>query len=102
MTTQHLTILTGASRGMGLAMARQLLDSGHRLLCLSRNANEALAHPHCEQWTVDLAEPAAAAHSASPSISRLWRTRVFQLMVYSSGAKQRGPGRPAARPPCCA
>ena len=39
----HLTILTGASRGMGLAMARQLLRPGHTLLCLSRRSNPALA-----------------------------------------------------------
>lgn len=58
---QHLTILTGASRGMGLAMAQQLIAAGHRLLCLSRNANPALASASCEQWTVDLADPAPVA-----------------------------------------
>ena len=41
--TQHLYILTGASRGMGLAMAEQLLAPDHRLLCLSRQVNPALA-----------------------------------------------------------
>ena len=61
MTQTHLTILTGASRGMGLAMAQQLLGAGHHLLCLSRNANPALASALCEQWTVDLAEPAPVA-----------------------------------------
>ncbi|MGE0332086.1 MAG: SDR family NAD(P)-dependent oxidoreductase [Ramlibacter sp.] len=61
MTQQHLTILTGASRGMGLAMAQQLLAAGHRLLCLSRNANRALASASCEQWAVDLADPAPVA-----------------------------------------
>lgn len=59
--TQHLTILTGASRGMGLGLAQQLLAAGHRLLCLSRNANPALVAPACEQWTVDLADPAPVA-----------------------------------------
>ena len=29
MPQNHLTILTGASRGMGLAMAQQLLKSGN-------------------------------------------------------------------------
>ena len=58
---RHLTILTGASRGMGLAMAQQLLAAGHHLLCLSRNANPALTSPSCEQWTVDLSDPAAVA-----------------------------------------
>jgi benzil reductase ((S)-benzoin forming) len=43
MTTQQLTILTGASRGLGLALAEQLLAPQHTLLCISRHRNEALA-----------------------------------------------------------
>lgn len=62
-----LTVLTGASRGMGLAMAMQLLERGHDLLCLSRHAStplaaHAAAHGRdCEQWTLDLAHAAEAA-----------------------------------------
>ena len=41
--TQHLYILTGASRGMGLAMAQLLLNSEHFVLCISRHTNAALA-----------------------------------------------------------
>jgi benzil reductase ((S)-benzoin forming) len=65
--THHLTIITGASRGMGLAMAQQLLDAGHDLLCLSRRHNDELeqratgAGRRCEQWAMDLAQPEAAA-----------------------------------------
>jgi benzil reductase ((S)-benzoin forming) len=65
--TQHLFILTGASRGMGLAMAEQLLSPQNTLLCISRHANAALADmaraKGCAltQWTQDLAEPTAAA-----------------------------------------
>ena len=65
MTTQHLTILTGASRGMGLAMAGQLLAKGNTLLCISRQANPQLAEraqalgAHLLQWTEDLAQGAA-------------------------------------------
>ena len=59
--TQHLFILTGASRGMGLAMARQLLQPGNTLLCISRSVNETLAMQAKSssvtllQWTQDLA-----------------------------------------------
>jgi NAD(P)-dependent dehydrogenase (short-subunit alcohol dehydrogenase family) len=66
-TATHLTILTGASRGMGLAMAEQLLDAGHALLCLSRKTNDALAARAAasgrtlEQWPQDLARAEAAA-----------------------------------------
>jgi benzil reductase ((S)-benzoin forming) len=57
----HLTILTGASRGMGLAMAQQLLSPDCVLLCISRHTHEGLsrrAHTqgaHLEQWCQDLA-----------------------------------------------
>ncbi|OIP16962.1 MAG: short-chain dehydrogenase [Comamonadaceae bacterium CG2_30_59_20] len=60
--TNYLYILTGASRGMGLAMAEQLLVEGNRLLCISRHKNEALkalAVKNCswlEQWALDLAQ----------------------------------------------
>ena len=62
MSFQHLTILTGGSRGMGLAMARQLLSPQRVLLCISRQTSDALAREamqagaHLEQWTQDLAD----------------------------------------------
>ena len=66
--TKALFILTGASRGMGLAMAQQLLKPDHFLLCISRNTNESLAAQAAsagcplEQWPLDLEHsvPAAA------------------------------------------
>ena len=60
---QHLTVLTGASRGIGLALAKQLLAPNTILLCLSRHANPLLttAAAQCgatlEQWQQDLACP---------------------------------------------
>jgi NAD(P)-dependent dehydrogenase (short-subunit alcohol dehydrogenase family) len=60
--SKHLYILTGASRGMGLAMALQLLQKGNTLLCLSRHANPDLAvasqaaNIPLTQWTHDLAD----------------------------------------------
>ena len=65
--TTTLTILTGASRGMGLAMARQLLQPGHTLLTLSRTPNHSLsadaaaAGATLVQWSVDLADASAVA-----------------------------------------
>ncbi len=61
MTEHHLTILTGASRGMGLALAQQLLAAGHDLLCISRHPNGELEEAarrrgrRCKQWPQDLA-----------------------------------------------
>lgn len=65
--TRHLYLLTGASRGMGLAMAEQLLSARHFVLCISRHANEALAAraaplgASLEQWALDLEDGVAAA-----------------------------------------
>jgi benzil reductase ((S)-benzoin forming) len=67
MTQRHLTILTGASRGMGLAMAQQLIAAGHDQLCISRKTNDELAAlavqagRQCEQWPQDLARGETAA-----------------------------------------
>ncbi|OYQ42965.1 short-chain dehydrogenase [Rhodoferax sp. TH121] len=64
---QHLTILTGASRGMGLAMAEQLLAPDALLLCISRRTNAALAEQAQRvgatllQWPLDLSDGASAA-----------------------------------------
>jgi benzil reductase ((S)-benzoin forming) len=62
MTAQppmHLSILTGASRGLGLAMARQLLQPGQLLLTIARHPAglQVPAHAALEQWTHDLADP---------------------------------------------
>jgi benzil reductase ((S)-benzoin forming) len=64
----QLFIITGASRGMGAAIAAQLLSRADcTLLGISRRANEALTSQAaavgaaCEQWTMDLAEPLGVA-----------------------------------------
>lgn len=59
---KHLTLITGASRGMGLSMARQLLSAGHTVLCISRTSVPDLdAHARhvgatVLQWAHDLAD----------------------------------------------
>jgi benzil reductase ((S)-benzoin forming) len=64
--SQHLFILTGASRGMGLAMAAKLLRPGNTVLCISRKTSDALARDASAsgatllQWTQDLAHGAVA------------------------------------------
>lgn len=63
-----LTILTGASRGLGAAIAEQLLQRGGVLLTMSRHPDQTLiaraSDPGAslEQWAIDLAEavPASA------------------------------------------
>ena len=61
---KNLTILTGASRGMGLALAQQLCDQANaQLLCISRQSAPALDSwaaskgASLVQWRADLAQP---------------------------------------------
>ena len=72
-----LVILTGASKGMGQAMARQLLQPNVRLLCISRNTDDSLtkaAEKHgtfLEQWSADLSDGAGVAARLSTWLSAL-------------------------------
>lgn len=76
MTSLHLTILTGASRGMGLAMAQQLIAAGHDLLCISRKTSDLLSGlasrkgVACEQWPQDLTRPENASAKLETWLSR--------------------------------
>ena len=77
MTPHSLTILTGASRGMGHAMAEQMLQSGAHLLCISRHTSADLAAlaaqrgATLEQWSADLADAAPVAQRLLPWLAAL-------------------------------
>ena len=86
----HLYILTGASRGMGLAMAGQLLAPDHRLLCLSRQTNPALtaragaAACQLEQWPCDLNRAIEAAAAMDEWLSRLDATQLASATLINN------------------
>lgn len=67
MHAKHLYVLTGASRGLGLAMAQELLSPQHHVVCLSRQRQDDLQTladergATLEQWHVDLSKPVPAA-----------------------------------------
>lgn len=54
-----LTIVTGSSRGLGLALSAELLARGHRVLAMARHDTVLATTPgaRLEAWTVDLAAP---------------------------------------------
>ena len=74
---KNITILTGASRGMGLAMAKKLCQADQVLLCISRGHSDeltALAEQRGTQllqWQADLAQPAAVAEKLSQWLDAL-------------------------------
>jgi benzil reductase ((S)-benzoin forming) len=59
----ELFIITGASRGMGAAMARQVALAGHQLIGISRGLHPDLpdSQPAALQWQADLADAAPVA-----------------------------------------
>ena len=71
MTASHLTVITGASRGLGRAMAEQLLQAGHTVLGIARKPSPELAEApkaggaELTQWEQDLSDPVAAAERLS-------------------------------------
>jgi NAD(P)-dependent dehydrogenase (short-subunit alcohol dehydrogenase family) len=79
-------ILTGASRGLGLAMATQLRAQGCRLLTLARTPNRALDGSGVEQWAVDLAAPAAATERLRAWVGALPRADVASLTLINNAA----------------
>jgi benzil reductase ((S)-benzoin forming) len=63
----HLSIVTGSSRGLGLAVTAQLLERGHRVLAIARG-DTVLDVPRgaaLEVWRADLAEPPPTPLSAT-------------------------------------
>lgn len=55
LASQRLFIVTGASRGLGRAIAEHLLQPGHVVIGISRRAPP--APPGLEQWPCDLGDP---------------------------------------------
>ena len=79
----NLYIITGASRGMGFALAQQLILPGNALLCISRQTNAQLVALAQEQqvlltqWSADLSE-------AQPIAEQLASWLVDKSLAYDS------------------
>jgi NAD(P)-dependent dehydrogenase (short-subunit alcohol dehydrogenase family) len=64
---KHLTIITGASRGMGLEIATQLMDKDALIVGISRSTDRQLVELAAQkgtvlsQWNADLSDPAPVA-----------------------------------------
>ena len=55
-----LTLITGASRGLGLALLELRLQQGHRVLAIARKAPP-IEHALLTAWSADLADAAPVA-----------------------------------------
>lgn len=73
------TIITGASRGLGLAVAEQLLARGERVLAIARKAPP-VTHPNLEAWTADLADAGALTQRLADWIAADTKAEAFTLI----------------------
>jgi short-subunit dehydrogenase len=84
--------LTGASSGIGLAMAQQLAEAGAHLILTSRRAEvleqvrSELAHPeHHKVLALDLSQPETAAEQALEALG----DQVIDILINNAGVSQR-------------
>lgn len=101
-TLSHLTIITGASRGLGHAIAQALLKRpDQHLVCISRRTDEALstfAHEHgsvLEQWPHDLSDSLTVAHRLVEWLQAIDHSR-FASATLVNNAGVMAPPRPLA------
>ncbi len=67
----HVSVVTGASRGIGLAITRTLLEEGASVVAASRKVSpelDALAGPRLLHVPVDLMDPEAPAHAVERAV----------------------------------
>ena len=101
MTPSHLTIITGASRGLGAALAAQRLREGHQVLGLARGSQPALVglaatqHATLVQWPVDLANPGPVAAQLAAWLAARPRQATAGATLINNAALVTRPG-PAA------
>lgn len=87
---RRIAIVTGASRGLGRALARQLAEQGWQVLGISRQADPALAG--VEQWRQDLTDAPAAAQRLAAWLATLDAEHVAEAALIHNAALLAAPG----------
>ena len=96
--SDSLYIITGASRGMGEAMARLLLQPNHLVLGISRKVNPQLQDlatstgARLEQWPQDLAQTLVAAQGLEAWLSKLEPDRFAHAALINNAGVVSSPG----------
>lgn len=94
MTTNTLAIITGASRGLGAAIAHQYLKQNTPIITLARNHNDALdklARDHntqCNQLIADLSDLNQAQQAAQQLVNHIPADIKHIILVNNAGTVQ--------------
>ena len=94
----QLFIVTGSSRGMGEAIAQQLLQQDHLVLGIARNENASLAITaqnrgvELLQWQADLSQPLPVATRLREWLQGLDATRFERIHLINNAALVSPPG----------
>jgi len=93
-----VVIVTGASRGLGRAIAAQVLSEGAHVLGISRREAEGLVGSPTatlEQWAADLADPLPVAGRLSDWLAGLARQQPVRVRLIHNAALLSEPGNVA-------
>jgi sepiapterin reductase len=89
---EHVVILTGASRGLGAALAEQLLGDHTRLICVARSKNDALearaklANAWLDYYLADLSEIDVTEELATNICEQLPSDAARYTLINNAGA----------------
>jgi NAD(P)-dependent dehydrogenase (short-subunit alcohol dehydrogenase family) len=104
MALPHLPLITGASRGLGAALAAQRLHEGHEVIGIARQVSPELAALAAArgltltQWALDLAEPQAAAQRLGDWLAAQDGTRYASATLVNNAGVVTLPGPLADTP----
>ncbi len=83
-----VAIVTGASRGIGLAITQALLQEGVKVAGWSRNAPEELTHGHFHHVEVDLTKESSVQQAYEQTVNELGQD--IAILINNAGLGYRG------------